>query len=143
MPSTNKIISAWPLVLMLLAAGCPSVPTVAPALYDETPGPPDQPTATAAISSASSKPAPAYHVVLTWVDTRNPAGTTYSVYRVSGKCSEGHSPSIRIASAIQLKTYTDLAVAPGYYCYDVTAVFNRLESAPSATAQAHVVQIGK
>jgi hypothetical protein len=71
-----------------------------------------------------------HSVTLTWVDTQNPAGTTYNVKRASGTCSGTPSFST-IASAVAVKTYTDSTVSVGNYCYIVTAVFSSIESAPS------------
>jgi len=78
------------------------------------------------------------HVVtLTWTDTANPSGTTYSVYRATGLCS-GSPTFSKIASAVAPKTYDDTSVTPGNYCYQVTATANGMESAPSNTAMAPV-----
>lgn len=74
---------------------------------------------------------------LTWQDTLNPAGTTYSVYRAQGLCS-GTPTFSKIASAVTDKTYEDLTVQPGNYCYAVTATLNGMESAQSNWALAPV-----
>ena len=74
---------------------------------------------------------------LTWADTSNPAGTTYSVYRATGLCS-GTPTFSKIASAIAVKTYVDNTVTPGNYCYAVTATANGMESAQSNLALAPV-----
>jgi fibronectin type 3 domain-containing protein len=76
-------------------------------------------------------------VDLAWEDTRNPSGTTYSVYRATGLCSGTPSWS-KIATALTVKTYEDSTVQPGNYCYQVTATFSGVESAPSNTAAAPV-----
>lgn len=73
-------------------------------------------------------------VTLSWIDDRNPAGTTYSVYRAPGLCS-GTPVFAKIATAVTAKTYTDMTVQPGNYCYAVTATFNSVESAQSNTVQ--------
>lgn len=73
-------------------------------------------------------------VTLSWADDRNPAGTTYSVYRAPGLCS-GTPVFAKIATAVTEKTYPDATVQPGNYCYAVTATFNSVESAQSNTAQ--------
>lgn len=73
-------------------------------------------------------------VTLTWADTLNPAGTTYSVYRAPGLCS-GTPVFSKIATAVTAKTYADTTVQPGNYCYAVTATFNSVESAQSNTVQ--------
>lgn len=80
---------------------------------------------------------PQHSVTLNWVDTSNPSGTTYSVYRSVGLCSGTPSFS-KLASAVTAKTYIDSTVTPGNYCYEVTAVFQSVESAPSNTALAPV-----
>jgi hypothetical protein len=69
-------------------------------------------------------------VTLTWVDSSNPAGTTYNVKRATGTCS-GTPAFSTIASAVAVKTFTDSTVTIGNYCYIVTAVFSSIESAPS------------
>jgi len=82
--------------------------------------------------------APAQHsVTLTWADTANPAGTTYSVYRATGVCS-GAPTFSKLLTGVAAKTYIDATVTPGNYCYQVTAVFTGIESAPSNTALAPV-----
>lgn len=78
-----------------------------------------------------------HKVTLTWQDTLNPAGTTYSVYRATGLCS-GTPVFSKIASALTTKTYEDTTVQPGNYCYAVTASLNGMESAQSNTALAPV-----
>lgn len=71
-------------------------------------------------------------VTLNWADDRNPAGTTYSIYRATGLCS-GTPTFAKIATAVAVKTYQDSTVQPGNYCYAVTATFNAVESAQSNT----------
>lgn len=78
-----------------------------------------------------------HSATLTWADTANPSGTTYSVYRAVGLCS-GTPTWSKIASAVATKTYEDTTVQPGNYCYQVTATLNGMESAPSNTALAPV-----
>ena len=78
-----------------------------------------------------------HSVTLTWTDTLNPAGTTYSVYRAVGLCS-GTPTFSKIASAVTVKTYQDTTVTPGNYCFAVTATANGMESAQSNTALAPV-----
>lgn len=79
-----------------------------------------------------------HSATLTWVDTQNPAtGTTYSVYRVTGLCS-GSPTFAKIATALAVKTYVDTTVQPGPYCFQVTATFNAVESAPSGSAAAAI-----
>lgn len=71
-------------------------------------------------------------VILTWVDTRNPAGTAYNVYRATGLCS-GTPVFSRIATGITVKTHEDQVVV-GTYCYAVTAALNNIESGQSNNA---------
>ena len=78
-----------------------------------------------------------HSVTLTWADTLNPAGTTYSIYRATGLCS-GTPVFSKVASAITVKTYQDTTVQPGNYCYTATATINGMESAQSNTALAPV-----
>jgi hypothetical protein len=78
-----------------------------------------------------------HSATLNWVDDKNPQGTTYSVYRATGLCS-GSPVFSKIATAVAGKTYTDATVTPGNYCYQVTATFQGMESAPSNSAAAAV-----
>jgi hypothetical protein len=78
-----------------------------------------------------------HSVTLTWVDTLNPTGTTYTVYRAPGLCS-GSPVFAKIATAVPALTYLDGSVTPGNYCYQVTATAGGVESAPSPTAAAAV-----
>lgn len=79
----------------------------------------------------------AHKVTLTWQDSKNPSGTTYSVYRAPGLCS-GSPVFAKIATGVAAKTFEDSTVQPGNYCYAVTATFNGVESAQSNTTQAPV-----
>jgi hypothetical protein len=78
-----------------------------------------------------------HSVTLAWVDTLNPSGTTYSVYRAPGLCS-GSPVFAKLATAVTVLTYLDSTVTPGSYCYQVTATAAGVESAPSPTAAAAV-----
>jgi hypothetical protein len=78
-----------------------------------------------------------HSVTLTWQDTLNPTGTTYSVYRSTGLCS-GSPTFSKLAAAVTDKKFEDTTVQPGNYCYQVTAALNGMESAPSNTAHAPV-----
>ena len=78
-----------------------------------------------------------HSVTLTWTDTLNPAGTTYSIYRATGLCS-GAPTFSKLASAVSAKTYPDTTVTPGNYCYQATATVNGMESAPSNSVLAPV-----
>ena len=76
-------------------------------------------------------------VQLSWTDTQNPSGTTYTVKRGAGPCAS--SPTFAVVSAgITALTYTDTPVPPGKYCYVVTATLNGMESDPSNQAEAQV-----
>lgn len=75
---------------------------------------------------------------LSWVDTQNPTtATTYTVYRATGLCS-GTPAFSKLASSVTGTTYADATVIAGNYCYQVTAVVNGVESAPSNQALAPV-----
>lgn len=76
-------------------------------------------------------------VILTWQDAVNPAGTTYSIFRITGTCL-GAPLTPRIASGIMAKTYTDSNVPPGTYCYAATAVLGADESVQSNQAAATI-----
>lgn len=76
-------------------------------------------------------------VTLTWDDTRNPSGTTYSVKRATGLCT-GTPTFNTIATGLAVKTYDDTPISPGNYCYVVTATSSGLESAASNSAPALV-----
>jgi hypothetical protein len=67
---------------------------------------------------------------LTWIDTLNPAGTTYNVYRATGQCP---SPAFsRIASGLPGSSYVDATIVPNQiYCYEVSAVSGGTESLKS------------
>lgn len=78
-----------------------------------------------------------HSVTLTWADTQNPTGTTYSVYRASGLCS-GTPTFAKLASALTVLTYVDSTVTSGNYCYQTTATAGGMESAPSNMAGAPV-----
>ena len=78
-----------------------------------------------------------HSVTLTWQDTANPSGTTYTVYRATGLCS-GTPTFSKLATAVSAKTYLDTTVQPGNYCYQVTATANSVESAPSNSSLAPV-----
>src|SRR4051812_7937256 len=69
-----------------------------------------------------AKPQPQPHsVTLSWMDTINPVGTTYNVYRAYGKCPATTPVYTRIA-VVDGKSYVDLNVSVGSsYCYAVTA----------------------
>lgn len=78
-----------------------------------------------------------HKVTLAWADTVNPAGTTYNVYRAPGACS-GTPTYAKIAGDVAAKTYEDIGVATGNYCYAVTAQASGMESDKSVPALAAV-----
>jgi len=78
-----------------------------------------------------------HSATLTWVDTQNPTGTTYNVYRATGLCS-GTPVFSKLQAGVTVLTYTDSTVTPGNFCYQVTATSLGIESAASNTAQAPV-----
>lgn len=79
-----------------------------------------------------------HSVALSWTDTANHTGTTYTVYRASGLCS-GTPVFAKLATGITIKTYADASVTPGNYCYTATATLNGMESAQAAAAAAAVL----
>lgn len=85
---------------------------------------------------ASAQTAPTHSVTLTWSDP-NPAGATYTIYRATGLCS-GTPVFSKLATALTAKTYPDLTVTPGNYCYTVTATEGGVESPQSVPAAATV-----
>ena len=76
-------------------------------------------------------------VTLTWLDTQNPPGTTYRIYRANGACSGTPTYAV-LASDVVVKTYDDNGVNPGKYCYTVTANFGGEESVYADPAVAQV-----
>ena len=87
----------------------------------------------AGVASAQS-----HSVTLTWTDTVNPSGTTYYVYRAAGLCT-GTPRFYGLMSYIPVKTYTDTSVVSGNnYCYQVTAIYDGVQSGPSNEAQAAI-----
>lgn len=89
------------------------------------------------LSASSLSAQGAHRVTLAWTDTVNPAGTTYSVYRAAGSCA---APFVKIASGINALTFTDTTVAPGSYCFSVTATVGGVESPRSMGMLAIVPQ---
>ena len=79
-------------------------------------------------------------VDLTWNDTRNPLNTQYNVYRADVACTAPSPVFVKLnTTPLAVKTFSNTGVAPGTYCYRVTAVLGGLpESAPSNTAEAGV-----
>jgi hypothetical protein len=81
-----------------------------------------------------------HSATLTWTDTTNPAGTTYSVYRAPGLCTTTPVPTWAKVTTTPLttKTWADTAVVPGNYCYSITATYTGLESGKSVPALASI-----
>jgi len=77
-------------------------------------------------------------VTLDWEDTANPAGTTYTLYRAKGACAQETPTWEMLQSSIAPKTFEDLNVTPGKYCYVATAVVDAVESDHSNRAEAQV-----
>ncbi len=84
------------------------------------------------MASAVFAQALTHSVTLNWVDANNPVGTTYNVYKATGLCS-GTPVFSQLVTGVAAKTYNDATVAPGSYCYKVTAVVASLEGGPSNT----------
>ena len=82
-----------------------------------------------AVSAFAQNGTPPTVVSLAWEDARNPTGVSYSVYRSNSLCS-ATSLFVKVAT-VPAKSYEDTNVAPGNYCYRVTAALNSLESSPS------------
>jgi|ERR1700761_477800 len=74
------------------------------------------------------------NVLLSWSSINDPTQTV-NIYRAVGSCG---NPFIQVATGITSNgPYIDPLVAPGYYCYQITAVQSGNESDPSN--QAHVM----
>lgn len=70
-------------------------------------------------------------VGLTLTDAVNPPATQYNYHRAAGPCS-GTAAFVKVNSTPTGKSYDDVGVVPGLYCYRVTAVLAGLpESEPS------------
>jgi hypothetical protein len=93
----------------------------------------------AAMAFACVTPARAQHdVSLTWTASTSAAGNpslTYNIYRSSG-CSGTFA--LLNTTPISATSFLDIAVPPGIYCYQATAVLTGLESTPSNEAPAVV-----
>jgi hypothetical protein len=70
---------------------------------------------------------------------------TYNVYRLNGACPatapisvSGSGFTKKNTTPLATPSYTDSGIAPGAYCYFMTAFLNTVESIPSNTAQALV-----
>ena len=92
-----------------------------------------------AATPALAQTPPARSATLTWVDSTNPTGTTYSVLRATGLCTGTPNFSV-LASGVTGLTYKDTTITVGNnYCYAVTATFGGLTSPNSNTALATVL----
>jgi fibronectin type 3 domain-containing protein len=78
-----------------------------------------------------------HSATLTWSDTQNPSGTTYTIYRATGLCS-GTPTFAMLAAGVTAMTYVDTTVTTGNYCYGVEAVFSGVSSVMSPTVVAAV-----
>jgi len=88
-----------------------------------------------------------HEAVLTWVDSVNPAGTTYNLWRFTGTCPKPRPLTTPPAGFTQVNTqpitamnYADTTVGSATtYCYVLTAVApDGNQSAPSGEAQATI-----
>ncbi len=70
-------------------------------------------------------------VGLSWTDDKNPTGTTWNVYRGVGLCGAVTQQFTKVASGLNVKTFTDAGVVSGTYCFYVTAQIGTDESVPS------------
>lgn len=97
------------------------------------------PALAAFLFGLTAMPARAQHnVTLTWTASTSAAGNpslTYNIYRSSG-CSGGFA--VLNTAPISATSFLDVAVPPGTYCYQATAVLAGLESIPSNQASAVV-----
>ena len=92
-----------------------------------------------ALAQASS-----HSVTITW--TTQDTGVMFNVYKAPGACPASlptafpgtPAPFVKVASAVQLLTYTDTAVTFGTYCYDVTETFGAMEGGASNLAPATI-----
>lgn len=94
------------------------------------------------IASAAQAASNTHSVVLAWNTSPDAAANpaiTYNAYRVTGACSSTATFTKINAAPISALTFTDASVAPGAYCYYVTAVLNGIESAPSNQAAAAIL----
>ena len=66
-----------------------------------------------------------HSATLTWSDTQNPSGTTYTIYRATGLCS-GTPTFAMLAAGVTVMNYVDTTVTTGNYCYGVEAVFSAI-----------------
>jgi len=83
--------------------------------------------------------AQSHNVSLSWTASTSGAGNpslTYNIYRSPG-CSG--SFALLNSSPIASTSFLDVAVPPGTYCYQATAILAGLESAPSNQATAVVL----
>jgi len=77
-----------------------------------------------------------YVASLSWTDSKNASGTTYSIYRASGKCSSVQTMQ-KIATST-VTSYADTTVTPGDWCFQVTSVAGGVEAPPSNKADGQV-----
>ena len=90
----------------------------------------------------TSGSAPTHSVVLTWTASPDAAANpslTYNAYRLTGACSATATFTKINTAPIASVTFTDTSVAPGAYCYYVTASLNGIESVPSNQAAAAIL----
>lgn len=66
-------------------------------------------------------------VTVNWTDTLNPVGTKYNVKRGSGTCAS-NPVFTTIAPGVAAKTYNDVGIITGIYCYTLSATNGPQES---------------
>lgn len=84
-----------------------------------------------ALVSAAVAQTPSHSITITWTDTSNPAtGTTYTIQKAAAPCTPAPTFAV-LTSGLTAKTFQDTAVAPGTYCYQVSAVVSGVSSGPA------------
>jgi len=85
------------------------------------------------LSLAAQAP-PTRGATLQWTDEQ--PGVFYNVYRFAGPCADATAFDKLNAAPVTSKSYADAGLAPGHYCYVVTAQTGDLESEHSNRAAA-------
>ena len=83
-----------------------------------------------------SAQATGHSAVLTWSPPTDVIpGETYNVYRTANACPATTATFAKInSSPVTTPTYTDSTITAGSWCYQITAVQNGVESAPSVSS---------
>jgi hypothetical protein len=95
-----------------------------------------------ALFAGSAKAQGTHTVALSWGASPDAAANptlSYTVYRASGACSTSPLFAPVATNVAQTDIFTDTALAPGVYCYQVTAVLNGAESLPSNQVTARIL----